>query len=802
MFKSLILLLVSSYCLIAQNLTAQNQQVLKPASNQWSQITRNALFEKRLQHRRLFSNPPSEKTSRLRSNLLSSRIVGGKEATAQAYPWMAAITSSGTPNLFLSQFCGGSLIHPHWILTAAHCVVGETPDSIQVVLGAHDLTDPTGIQRLNVDEIILHPKFTEDTVTNFDVALLRLSQPANSQFTPIALIDDDSLEEVGTLARVIGWGNTSATGSQFPTILQEVDVPIVSLASANSPSSYNNQITRFMLPAGFTGGGQDSCQGDSGGPLMVPSPLSTGWSIAGIVSFGSGCAQPNFFGIYTSVSTFRDFVLSHIYPNYLLWEETKGIRGELRDPDGDQLNNLAEFAFNTSPQIPDTPLIEYRPETVSGERRQAITLQTPSKTEEIDYSLLHSTDLQSSTQQTFDLEALTTNTLPLSGRSDTITRTVVTKFSADEPQAFFQVGAAAVESPTTGPRTLHTPGGANGYLTTNDLIHPDFPARNQKLFFLADPPPGQIVTISGRSTQFDMRLELLNADTLEVLQVADSNNALGLTGQDEFLTLIPDSEINYLIRLTSAANGQTGSFNLGCFLPNSLPVITETSSVNAALQSSDATDPTREPHRAFIEQFHLANHSFASLQLRLTSSFDSNITVIDLETGSRIAHVDQFFGTPDNVEILNFRPTPGQDYLIQVSSFSPNETGSFRLELSESISAPAVLISTSQILTGSLDSSDPNNGFVQGALFDDYRLNNSIAGQQIRIDLRSNTFNNVIELIHDDTEQLLAISDLSAPTINSSLIFTVQPGVPYRIRATSFSPGDTGNYTLETTLIP
>ncbi len=798
MLRLFILLIFTAGCL-----TAQDEQTLKPAAKKWAQNTKSALFEKRFQRKPLEKNDSLEHLSTLKPNILRPRIVGGRTATPQAYPWMVALVDPSGPDLFSSQFCGGSLIHPRWVLTAAHCVVDSTPGSIQVVLGAHNLSDPTGTQRLDVDEIIIHPNFIETaSVTNFDVALLRLSSPANSEFTPIPLVDDEVLERAGTLSRVIGWGNTSATDNQFPTTLQEVDVPIVSLARANSTASYDNQITRFMLPAGFAGGGQDSCQGDSGGPLMVRSPLDTGWSVAGIVSFGQGCAQPNFFGIYTSVSSFRDFVLSHIYPNYLPWEQAQGVRGELRDPDGDQRNNLAEFAFRTMPQTADTPLLEYRPEMVSGESRQAITLQTSTNTGEIDYTLLRSTTLQPNNWQPFDLETLTTSTAPVPGLSNAVMRTVVTEFSADEPRAFFQVEARSSESPVTGPRTLNSPGGANGYLTTNDLAHPSFPNRYQKLFSLPNLIAGQSITISGRASQFDIRLELLDANTMEVLQIASSNNAQGLNGEDEFLTFTPDSARDYLICLTSARDGQTGSFDLGCFLPSTLPTVSESSTRSGALQNFDATDPTREPHRVFIDQFLLADHSFDGLQIALTSSFDSTLSVIDFETGKNLSHTDQVFGSPNNTETINFQPIEGQDYLIQVSSFTPNQTGSYQLQISEFVPASITPISTSQVLSGSLDSSDFNNELLSGSFFDDYRLQGTRAGQEIRINLNSTEFDTFLFLLDDTTNQVILFNDdAAAGTFDSELTFTVQSGVNYRIRVSSFSPAVTGSYSLQTTVV-
>ncbi|KAJ4432547.1 hypothetical protein ANN_21170 [Periplaneta americana] len=108
----------------------------------------------------------------------------------------------------------------------------------------------------------------------------------------------------GTSAVVSGWGTTSEGGSASTT-LRQVAVPIVSDSSCNSAYSSYGGITARMICAGYTSGGKDACQGDSGGPLVANGKL------IGIVSWGAGCARPNYPGVYTKVSALRSWISSN-----------------------------------------------------------------------------------------------------------------------------------------------------------------------------------------------------------------------------------------------------------------------------------------------------------------------------------------------------------------------------------------------------------------------------------------------------------------------------------------------------------
>jgi hypothetical protein len=108
----------------------------------------------------------------------------------------------------------------------------------------------------------------------------------------------------------MGWGSISKTGNLYPDELRQTEVPITSNAVCNAPRSYPDKIDDKMLCAGYLQGGKDACVGDSGGPLVVTT--STGWKQVGIVSYGEGCALPNYYGVYTRVSPFQEFIKEHI----------------------------------------------------------------------------------------------------------------------------------------------------------------------------------------------------------------------------------------------------------------------------------------------------------------------------------------------------------------------------------------------------------------------------------------------------------------------------------------------------------
>ncbi len=246
------------------------------------------------------------------ANEFDTRVIGGERAAQGAWPWMAGlIDKNGSP--FRSHFCGGSLISPTWVLTAAHCVEGESrPSDIHVVLGLTDLSAPeAGYERIPVLRIISHPGFEQDVGDN-DIALLELSRASDQ--TPLAgLIDSgnqSTLAGPGRLATVIGWGSTDPRGDSSTRWLMQAEVPITSQDTCER--AFPGEIDQTMLCAGYTQGGKDACSGDSGGPLVVPDGKG-GYAQAGIVSWGAAtCAKAGEYGVYSRVAANREWIAQYV----------------------------------------------------------------------------------------------------------------------------------------------------------------------------------------------------------------------------------------------------------------------------------------------------------------------------------------------------------------------------------------------------------------------------------------------------------------------------------------------------------
>lgn len=244
----------------------------------------------------------------------SPTVIGGQEATPGAWPWMVALVHATNPDSARGQFCGGSLIAPEWVLTAAHCTYDlnghpRNPAQIDVVIGRHDLTTTEGA-RLHVLQIIRHPGFGNQNYDN-DVALIQLTEGVSQKPIGLATLANTALEANDHTAVIIGWGITEVGSAS--DVLRQVEAPLVDIEQCRqSYGIFNGRVTDNMICAGLQSGGKDSCHGDSGGPLMVFDGQHTQWKQIGIVSWGEGCAQPNYYGVYTRLSHYADWITSQI----------------------------------------------------------------------------------------------------------------------------------------------------------------------------------------------------------------------------------------------------------------------------------------------------------------------------------------------------------------------------------------------------------------------------------------------------------------------------------------------------------
>ncbi|KAM7356121.1 trypsin 3A1 isoform 1-T1 [Cochliomyia hominivorax] len=253
------------------------------------------------------------------------RIVGGLEASRHEMPYIVSLTRRG------GHFCGATIIHEKWLLTAGHCICNGLnnimkPSQIQGVMGLHSISQYlNGIDsghegevpiKVNFKNIVPHPNY-KCTSTKNDIALLELIQPIrfSRHIQPSCLSSAGSVRNhENELATVSGWGWTQENQSvgERADVLRKASVRVWNNNACERSYQLNGRpnsiISDTQLCAGYENGGIDSCWADSGGPLMSKENY-----LIGVVSTGIGCARPGLPGIYTRVSKYVNWMESVIF---------------------------------------------------------------------------------------------------------------------------------------------------------------------------------------------------------------------------------------------------------------------------------------------------------------------------------------------------------------------------------------------------------------------------------------------------------------------------------------------------------
>jgi len=227
----------------------------------------------------------------------ADRIVGGTAATPLKYGWMALVVFDGDVN----SFCGGSLISPTFVMTAAHCLQNRAVSSVSIRLGVHDRTTSpsTEVTRASLQNII-HPSWNSVNY-DYDYALVKIAAVdlvANPKISPLCLASGNE-QYAGTTATVAGWGKTSGNGF-LSDVLLEVEVPVITNAACAPTITTGAVISSRTLCAGASG--KDSCQFDSGSPLFSETSLQY-YEAIGIVSSGPfDCGSATEKAVYARVT--------------------------------------------------------------------------------------------------------------------------------------------------------------------------------------------------------------------------------------------------------------------------------------------------------------------------------------------------------------------------------------------------------------------------------------------------------------------------------------------------------------------
>uniref|UniRef100_A0A803V704 Transmembrane serine protease 7 n=1 Tax=Ficedula albicollis TaxID=59894 RepID=A0A803V704_FICAL len=218
-------------------------------------------------------------------DLFQAIIVGGEDTRSEKWPWQASLHMGAQGHV-----CGASVISSRWLISAAHCFL--------------DSGSSNRVAMRSITRIIVHPQY-DQSISDYDIALLEMETPvlfSELQLSFVLIIGTDirnlcHLNLCNTIC-IFSLGHLAKT-------LQEARVRMINQSVCSK--LYDDLITSRMLCAGNLNGGVDACQGDSGGPLACTGKGNR-WYLAGIVSWGEGCARRHRPGVYTKVTALYDWI--------------------------------------------------------------------------------------------------------------------------------------------------------------------------------------------------------------------------------------------------------------------------------------------------------------------------------------------------------------------------------------------------------------------------------------------------------------------------------------------------------------
>ena len=597
-------------------------------------------------------------SSNSEADLLKPYVIGGTDAPLDKYPWAVALVgrSASDGEMHEKQFCTGVLVHPYWVLTAAHCVSDlESYDYLAVAVGNGNLQEGSMSERV-VDLVIRHHYYVPAIDREADVALLRLREPVLDR-APIAINLDDQLDRIRGEGRILGWGKTNQNFNEPDQVkrLQEAILPIADRALVNSAAHFDGRLTETMFAAGKASPLTSGYPGDSGGPFVIENVGSEDFVLLGITSWGYTCdLDTTPYGVFGSVSKHSDWIASVISPDNLEFDEA------LRFAKYKEVETL-ENRVELRPQVGNGKLGFSLEQSMNGRSNLRLTEGT------IDYWIF---DPELRFHRLRGFSPLDQNWYFDYERE--VLQRKIEPTSIAEDRFLLKVEHAAGISPRPGPYPLSPGMLASG----NQLSDMSFWGKRTIWFELLGHQVGDLLTFSGWSPG-DIGLAIVECGGEQTNLVAKNftRNRSSPHGSQSL-----EVAVKHGMRYYGIVH-ESHSFEVTSWVNLDRKEIKLNKPVSGTLDASDTRTP-REGH--FSEFFEMHDKSRQALQVDLYSDFDGTLQLIELESGKILLkannvdrnkteslifyhkHADKSIG----VRILNTNYKEMGNYRIEFKAFS------------------------------------------------------------------------------------------------------------------------------------
>ncbi len=709
-------------------------------------------------------------------------IIGGSPAE-EAPPWMVALVNYDGANFDLldQQFCGGSLINPFWVLTAAHCVESQNAKDMRVYVRSKD--NPEVFIHHEVGGIILHPKYKNGILGfEYDIALVRLTKPANvSEF--VTLGNTSSQDEAGLLARAFGWGfiNDDVENLQRPEGLQMGEFPILSDEEIYSiPFFLFNPVSEKMIVAGELEPAVGVNSGDSGGPLLTFDETLQEWVQVGITSWGAACEKlltPE--GVFTQVRSFRSWIEAHINTKFSdwLWQNNFDIADSI---DKEDLPKLSEkFAFASNPfATEENGALHIDSLGPQGESRLSLEFRAWPKDENFSYSL------QTSASPAFleiDEASLLAEDIVEIKVFDDGSSLVSTDLETSENNLFHRIKATRIPVQSGSRLSMTAPGFVSGQTgIEKDGIEGE--GINYAEILMSDLELGQKTQISVDIEGTDWNVDLIYTKTDEVLEnvTSESSGTARLTIDrpyvDGAMIRIACDDCSFSARSDYLI--QQKSLDINDF-------------ADGVITKSDGVYPINGFH---AETFLVKDTpSDVESAVVVFQNFDATLALIDKTTLEVVNVINTF--SSDFPEYSVFAGDPNRDYEARVFPTNKNETGTYLIVWFDYPEEETVTVGSSQGIAGAITNIDESTEGSGGEIVynDVYKLN--LLGQQnIEVTLEGvGNFSPYYSVFNTDTGEV--IKD-ALSLCETNLTFERVPDVNYSLMICGSESNLGGNYLL------